>query len=125
MARLRKLKFSSFYIVGLAHGLKFFKVSWYVLNSKKNSYPKIFVKIPSLTPWIQQNMLTYTNERNNMDDVDDVHVRQNYITLSFTIFAFQNKRYSWAAPLLGEKISHNTHTHISLSLHAMSISPLK
>lgn len=56
-------------------------MSWYVLNSKKNSYPKIFVKIPSLTPWIQQNMLTYTNERNNMDDVDDVHVRQNYITL--------------------------------------------
>lgn len=35
--------------------------------------------------------------------IDDVQMRQNYITLSFSIFKFQNKRYCWVAPLLGEK----------------------
>lgn len=35
--------------------------------------------------------------------IDDVQMRQNYITLSFSIFKFQNKRHCWVAPLLGEK----------------------
>ena len=52
---------------------------------------------------------------------DDVQVRQNYITLSFSIFKFQNKKHYWVAPLLDGNPHRIVHTHLahfpSLSLY--------